>query len=105
MCQGGICRRTTFSLIDRAHGRASLYVRRDIGAIEPGRWQFWHDRWKIGATSLGKVPGFVSAASTIVEVAARAAIQVKVFVIMHPSGAILSRWKDRVKRRPGQSLT
>src|SRR5579872_5557408 len=55
MCQGGICRRTTFSLIERAHGRASLYVISDIGAIEPGRWQFWHAFCKIGAMSLLKV--------------------------------------------------
>src|SRR5439155_716504 len=36
MCQGGICRVATRSLIDRAHGRASWYVMSDIGAIEFG---------------------------------------------------------------------
>jgi hypothetical protein len=40
MCQGGITRVTTFSLMDRAQGRASLYVSRAMGAIDPGRWQF-----------------------------------------------------------------
>src|SRR5216683_271439 len=55
MCQGGIWRRATFSLIERAHGRASLYVSSDMGAIEPGRWQFWQERCKIGATSLVNV--------------------------------------------------
>src|SRR5579883_11742 len=44
MCQGGICRRDTFSLTDRAHGRASLYVSSDIGAIDPARWQLSHAR-------------------------------------------------------------
>src|SRR5262245_22913900 len=35
---GGICRDATFCLIARAHGRASSYVRSDIGAIADGRW-------------------------------------------------------------------
>src|SRR5690349_7993423 len=65
MCQGGITRVTTFSLMDRAQGRASLYVRSAIGAIDPGRWQFWQDRCRIGAMSLEKVTslGGLSAAS------------------------------------------
>src|SRR5437016_3248410 len=62
MCQGGIWRRTTFSLIERAHGRASLYVSNDMGAIDPGRWQFWHERWRMGATSLLNVTGFPKSA-------------------------------------------
>src|SRR5262249_26519586 len=40
--QGGISRLTTFSRIDLAHGRTSLYARSDIGAISPGRWQMTH---------------------------------------------------------------
>src|SRR3954451_2246332 len=36
MCHGGICRVATRSLIERAHGRASWYVIRDIGAMEFG---------------------------------------------------------------------
>src|SRR5215469_14127276 len=36
MCQGGIWRVATRSLIDFAQGRASLYVIRDIGAMEFG---------------------------------------------------------------------
>ena len=39
ICQGGISRFTTRFLIDRAHGRTSWYVTRDIGAISPWRWQ------------------------------------------------------------------
>src|SRR5215467_13014700 len=37
MNHGGISRVETLVLIDRAHGRASLYVSNDIGAIMPGR--------------------------------------------------------------------
>src|SRR5437868_1625769 len=36
---GGIWRFTTAVLIAFAHGRVSLYVMKDIGAISPGRWQ------------------------------------------------------------------
>src|SRR3954468_20484835 len=39
-CHGGIAPFPTWVAIDLAHGRASLYVRSDIGAISPGRWQF-----------------------------------------------------------------
>src|SRR5262249_57349550 len=52
---GGISRLTTFALIDRAQGRASSNVSKDIGAIDPGRWQSWHERCRIGAISLVKV--------------------------------------------------
>src|SRR5688572_10187086 len=54
-CHGGIVRDATCVRIDLAHGRASWYVRSDIGAIDPGRWQAWHFSWKMGATSLAKV--------------------------------------------------
>src|SRR5262245_15355481 len=40
---GGISRFVTRLLIDCAHGRASLYVSSDIGAISSGRWQRTHD--------------------------------------------------------------
>src|SRR5579862_2978825 len=68
ICHGGITRVMTFSRIERAHGRASLYVSSDMGAMEPGRWQFWHAFWKIGAMSLEKVGSFTgeSAAKAIV---------------------------------------
>jgi len=33
------------------------YVSNDIGAIDPGRWQFWPDRSRIGMTSLLNVTG------------------------------------------------
>ena len=36
MCHGGICRFATRVLIERAHGRLSAKVIRDIGAIEFG---------------------------------------------------------------------
>jgi hypothetical protein len=41
-----------------------LYVSSDIGAIEPGRWQFWQARCRIGAMSFENVTSFgaVSAA-------------------------------------------
>jgi len=40
MYHGGISRDDTLALIDRAQGRASWYVSKDIGAMAPGRWQF-----------------------------------------------------------------
>src|SRR5262245_3277559 len=52
---GGISRLETFARIERAQGRASSKVWSDIGAIDPGRWQSWQDRWKIGAMSFVKV--------------------------------------------------
>src|SRR3954447_7765160 len=55
MCHGGIWRVETRCLIDLAHGRDSSNVLSDIGAIDPGSWQFWHLAWKIGATSLVNV--------------------------------------------------
>ena len=51
MNQGGISRSAVFCFIALAHGRASSYVTNDIGARAPGRWQLWHERWRIGATS------------------------------------------------------
>ena len=63
MCQGGIWRDATRALIDRAHGRESLKVTSDIGAIEPGSWHDWHLAWKIGATSLENVTGFWGSAA------------------------------------------
>src|SRR5580765_1001809 len=53
--QGGISRLLTRSLIARAQGRASEYVRRDIGAISSGRWHRTHERFMIGATSFVNV--------------------------------------------------
>src|SRR5262245_36659122 len=44
MPHGGISRFETRRLIALAHGRASSYVINDIGATDPGRWQFWQDR-------------------------------------------------------------
>src|SRR5580704_4378016 len=57
MCQGGIWRVTTRSLMALAQGLDSSYVTSDIGAIESLRWQFWHFSWKIGAMSLVNVTG------------------------------------------------
>src|SRR5688572_219956 len=53
--QGGISRATTFALIALAQGRASSYESSDIGATSPGRWQFAHLPYMIGATSLANV--------------------------------------------------
>src|ERR1700676_263030 len=55
MCHGGISRAETRVLIELAQGRTSSYVRNDIGADCPGRWQVTHDRWRIGATSFVNV--------------------------------------------------
>ena len=44
MCQGGINRDAVFALIDLAYGRASSKVINDIGAFDPGLWQFWQER-------------------------------------------------------------
>src|SRR5262245_44516408 len=59
MYHGGIAprfsRRAVRAFIARAYGLASSYVRRDIGATEPGRWHCWQLRWRIGAMSLEKV--------------------------------------------------
>src|SRR4029079_8422167 len=38
-CQGGIVPRVMFVAIERVHGRVSEYVRSDMGAMAPGRWQ------------------------------------------------------------------
>ena len=72
MCHGGICRLETRVLIERAHGRDSSNVRRDIGAIEPGSWQLTHLDWKIGATSFEKV-GFLASAAIAAAGSARRA--------------------------------
>src|SRR6516162_129809 len=42
MCHGGICRELTRCAIERTHGRASPYVRSDIGAMLSGRWHDSH---------------------------------------------------------------
>src|SRR4051812_29579121 len=52
---GGMLRSATRRLIACAHGRASAYVRSDIGAISPARWQLTQFAYKIGATSCAKV--------------------------------------------------
>src|SRR5438067_6062581 len=72
MNQGGITvglsRRAVLIFIAFAHGRASSYVRSDIGATDPGRWQPWQLRCRIGATSFVKVTSrvpFTGACATI----------------------------------------
>src|SRR4029077_6327670 len=54
-CHGGIAPLATCVPIDFAHGRASLNVSSDIGAISPGRWQLVQFLYRIGATSLVNV--------------------------------------------------
>jgi hypothetical protein len=54
---GGIFWLTTATLIAFAQGRASLYVRSDIGATSPGRWQPWQFFCKMGSTSRLNVTG------------------------------------------------
>jgi len=48
-------RLATFSRMDLAQGRTSLYVSAENGAASPGRWQPAQFLKKIGATSLLKV--------------------------------------------------
>src|ERR1019366_10175695 len=69
---GGIFCVTTAALMAFAQGRESVYVRRDIGAISPGRWQVWQFCCRIGRTSLENVAGAVSAAKAAVTERARA---------------------------------
>src|ERR1700678_1844151 len=45
----------TAALMDFAQGRVSEYVRSDIGATSPGRWQLWQLFCRIGKMSLLKV--------------------------------------------------
>src|SRR5258707_7845758 len=54
-CHGGMCPSPTPSRIPFAYGRASSYVKRDIGAISPGRWQGGQFLYRMGATSLANV--------------------------------------------------
>src|SRR5687768_9703022 len=51
-CHGGMVPSATRAPTARAHGRTSLYVISDIGAISPGRWQLVQLANRIGATSL-----------------------------------------------------
>src|SRR5215510_4613353 len=60
-CHGGISRRATFSRMDLAHGRTSLKLISDIGAISPGRWQLMQFLTRIGAMSLLNVGAAASA--------------------------------------------
>src|SRR3984957_21159644 len=63
-CQGGILRCTTASRIIRAHGRASLNVISDIGAMSFARWQTTQFLYRIGATSRLKVTSFGDSLAT-----------------------------------------
>ena len=62
ICHGGICRSRTRALIDLTHGRTSVKVLSDIGAIESGRWQASHLSWKMGAMSFANVGVFGTSA-------------------------------------------
>src|SRR5581483_6260804 len=62
---GGIFRRATAAFIALAQGRTSLYVKKDIGATSPGRWQVWQFFCKIGRMSLLKVADGESAATSV----------------------------------------
>src|SRR5439155_860682 len=55
MYHGGISRAAVCRLMADAHGRTCSYVRKGIGAIELGRWQFWQLRCRIGRTSFVNV--------------------------------------------------
>src|SRR4051812_21876222 len=53
----------TASRIAFAHGRVEEYVKNDIGATSPGRWQPWQCFCSTGRTSLWKVTGAASDAA------------------------------------------
>src|SRR5262245_53289691 len=61
MNQGGISRAAVFRLIDAAQGRTSSNFVSGIGATPLGRWQFSHDRCRMGAMSLVNVIARVGA--------------------------------------------
>src|SRR3974377_1399512 len=98
MCQGGITRAATLALMARAQGLASRYVRSDMGAMEPGRWQFWQARWKIGATSLEKVGTGCSTEAAKAAHTERTTPARADRIINPPGGIIILRTRPGVKR-------
>jgi hypothetical protein len=60
-CHGGIVPSATLLAIALAHGRESLNVSSDIGAMSPGRWQLVQFAKKIGAMFLLNVGAAVCA--------------------------------------------
>src|SRR5215203_638028 len=72
-CQGGISRVTTFSLMDFAHGRTSLKLRTENGAMSSGLWQSAQLLNRIGATSLVKVTTFAGGLAFVDESEKKAA--------------------------------
>jgi|SRR5215510_6278444 len=73
MNQGGISRAAVFRLIDAAQGRTSSNFVSGIGATPLGRWQFSHDRCRMGAMSLVNVIARVGACPPNVGLGARPA--------------------------------
>ena len=63
ICHGGISRAATLLRMERAHGRVSSYVMRDIGAMLFSRWHTWHERCRMGATSFVNVTSASCAAA------------------------------------------
>src|SRR5579872_5189552 len=102
MCHGGIWRKTTFSLIERAQGRASLYVSKDIGAIDPGRWQFWHERSKMGAMSLLNVTGLPRSALHAVAAAERIKSSTRAKLVIPTSSRPKPAYPDHSTATGGQ---
>ena len=112
---GGIARVTTAFLTARAHGRASVNVVSDIGAISPARWHDAQFLNRIGATSLVNVTGAAAFAGVWARGSAcaertatmptpprtRPRDTPAIFstpVLREPQGAAQAR--DRVRRRP-----
>ena len=77
---GGIAPETTRCLIERAHGRASSNVVRDIGANIVGRWHSTQLLLKIGATSLVKVGAALPSAAKAAAGKARNAIKMSFLI-------------------------
>jgi hypothetical protein len=77
----------------------SSYVRSAIGATAPGRWQVWHERWRIGATSLVNVTGVWLAAGALCWAAATPAMARKARTVGIVR-TIASSSEDRESGRP-----
>src|SRR2546425_6587559 len=73
MNHGGISRAAVLRLMATAHGRTSSYVVSGIGATPLVRWQFSHDRCRMGAISLVNVTARSGACPPNARVGARAA--------------------------------
>jgi hypothetical protein len=98
---------TTFALIDFAHGRASLKVKSENGAMSLGRWHSTHALLNIGATSLLNVTSLLElaleAVSSIAEIPSAAKTETEI-----DKALFISKLSWRIKqgrmRRPMSAI-